>query len=429
LNVSVADAKSAALELWSAWAGSSVVSGLGVNAAALRVAVEAIADARKLLDGRKDETGKPRDFVAPSAWHAACCLLFATIHNRRSKLSFEDPDAFRFYYGHRGVFRGQARPWLIEPTGWRTEFPTASGVAAVGAYLTAVTGQDDAPEFDLLGRIRSESDATALCQHYGMPTSLVDFTFDPLAAVFFALSPTASQNSSQDGLSDHAIVYTAPLARLAEFKKIGVAFPPIQSSRLFRQSGLFIDCGPKHATGAEAATEVGGTSLDEVCSRCYFPREYPVDSEFEALKHRYLTSEPFFEELVQLSSVFALSESGSNPLDYLKANLTKRPPWLVGILDGGGVYTDDWFLDNVGRLIERYLTFSALVNCTDGPRFDPLMLNLFAQKDDRILNAIRDLSALKGTSLSALSPIAAEIVRSSSALQGFRDLLERENSM
>jgi hypothetical protein len=41
-------------------------------------------------------------------------------------------------------------------------------------------GLTDLEREDYLGRIENEDDVIAIEQHYGVPTNLLDFTFDPL---------------------------------------------------------------------------------------------------------------------------------------------------------------------------------------------------------------------------------------------------------
>src|SRR5437763_12604487 len=63
--------------------------------------------------------------------------------------------------------------------------------------------------FDLFGRIDDPGSAAAIAQHYGLPSSFVDFTFDPRIAVWFACleSPSEAVPDVPPGLSNCAVVY------------------------------------------------------------------------------------------------------------------------------------------------------------------------------------------------------------------------------
>jgi FRG domain len=82
--------------------------------------------------------------------------------------------------GRSDLFRGQSAPWGLEPTQLRIraeEYPAAEArMQRFFRWITATVGLDE---------ICSSMDAVlAVAQHYGLPTCLLDFTFDIDVAVF-----------------------------------------------------------------------------------------------------------------------------------------------------------------------------------------------------------------------------------------------------
>ncbi len=387
----------------------------------MRIAVAAAEDASFLPGGRVSSSGRPMDILAPTAWHAACCLFAAAMGSRSAGRPFSDDSLFETFHGERAAFRGQARAWTVQPTAWRSPFPTSRGLKAIERYLNAITTDEDAVEFELFGRLRSAHDAAALAQHYGMPTNLLDFTFDPLAAVFFALADSNSTGDGVEGPENHAVVYTTPLRTLAQISPVAFSFPPVQAGRVFRQSGFFVDFGQQPSGfDSGAATPDPCADLQAGCHRFFFPRTYPVDPNIPYFDSNYfLNPEDFLEQVVSAARKYAVSTLETDPLAFVDSFVTARPPWFVGKIDGGGFYTDDDFLE-IGRVVERYLVFASLIQCTDGPRYDPIVLGLIARGDDRILYAVHELGKMKNSSLEALSHSASEIRRSFERLEEAR---------
>lgn len=135
------------------------------------------------------------------------------------------------------LFRGQGDPeWKLVPKAGRTPFAVHDDRAIFRAW------ERRAVEF-----LASESlkawDALAVAQHHGLATRLLDWSFNPLVAAFFA--------ASEDQAAD-AVVFAYYSSRYVEpredspfdfegvrrFKPRGVA------QRITRQSGIFTVHGP-----------------------------------------------------------------------------------------------------------------------------------------------------------------------------------------
>jgi hypothetical protein len=85
--------------------------------------------------------------------------------------------------GRFNLFRGQAAPWTLVPSQLRIpdeEFLTASNrMGRLFRWILSSAGLSD---------INGNMDAIlAVAQHYGLPTCLLDFTFDVDVAAFFAI--------------------------------------------------------------------------------------------------------------------------------------------------------------------------------------------------------------------------------------------------
>ncbi len=158
-----------------------------------------------------------------SEWHAALFLLRMqhTMYHAHSHLAF----------------RGQADAhWKLTPSVFRQSASEATlsrkRVQKFCELFVAVLKH--------MGFSADEHTALAAAQHYGLPTPLLDFTTDPMVAVYFALRGKTNDPEALPNVWFHHI------PNLLE-AGARIIVPPACVPRLHLQRGLFIDYGQSRA--------------------------------------------------------------------------------------------------------------------------------------------------------------------------------------
>jgi hypothetical protein len=397
-------ARAAVMNLWrSIDFGIGTPQGLTCDPLALRE-VKALTEALVELPGaRRSGSGAPLDFHAPSVWHAACSLLTITIQSRFRRQSIHaDYSELDAEFGKCVVYRGQPRCWRIVPSAWRSVALPASrsastALVALMVYLQSLMGEEDAIELDFIGRIGSLEDCAALAQHYGVPTSLVDFTFDPMVALYFASGrcEAPAPDDAPEGCADCGVVYFTSFEKIRWLSNVRLAFPPIQAKRLFHQSGFFVDYGPKPDV-MTVAMDVSGPDkwVTQNIQRLFFNRSYPSDDTSAALEEAgFYPPESFLEDVIlQLRAVTAegVERTVESQVNELRARVRSDPPWRVRSVVPF-IYSTDEFI-HLAEHLERYVRMAALIDLAGAPCLDPLVLSSLIRTDARGLGALRGLS-------------------------------------
>lgn len=130
------------------------------------------------------------------------------------------------------MFRGQARAdWDVIPKAGRPPYSSANDLMSLEAWKRR------AAEF-LDYRPNDDWEWLALAQHHGLPTRLLDWSYNPLVAAFFA----ASEEVTSDGAIHCLLPYWSILPQRAKpgtHPNVARYKPHVIASRIARQSGLF----------------------------------------------------------------------------------------------------------------------------------------------------------------------------------------------
>jgi FRG domain len=407
MHISVDAAKQAAIELVkNIETGAPRGEPLQIRREAFYTATEALHDI-EVFGERQSPGGIPADQLAPSVWHAMCALLRTDLRSRMSKLDFETDEPFDTFFLHRPIYRGQSKPWSLQPTARRVAFPTERAIRAIRDYLQPIIAASGAPELELIGHSMGDLDALALAQHYSVPTALLDFTFDPFVAFGFALDGCTSDDDVKDAPKGCAAVYFTSVYKLVVLDHATVRFPPIYARRLYRQCGAFASFPGSDSTESPSGRDQG--LLERNCGRMFFPRDYPTAAERLMFRDdAIVTRDAFFEQVVSAAAEFAASSEALEDAEgFVALRVSEPPPWERDL----PFYTDDEF-DAMAGVLERYLTRAALVQMNGVAYLDPLVLALIARWDDRILTALRAIAGLPGSGADQREWIAAAIRRS-----------------
>jgi hypothetical protein len=137
-----------------------------------------------------------------------------------------------FRKDNRWVFRGHSNPdWILNPKAGRKEFAGSDDERPFRAWKRRAVEFISLPHEDDWGWL-------SVGQHHGLATRLLDWTFNPLAAAFFAVEEKADSD---------AIVFAYRCTNVIAPEKIGpfevkgvVKFKPMGvAPRIIRQGGIF----------------------------------------------------------------------------------------------------------------------------------------------------------------------------------------------
>ena len=151
----------------------------------------------------------------------------------------------------------------------------AGHLKAIQAYLLSEMHEEPDPSYEFFPGFLSINGITAFAQHHEYPTNFIDFTFNPLVALYFASRKSDRASFTEEKMEGHGVIFECFFSNFDYLSKknqlrleLGLV-PPAHVPRLYQQQGFFIDCGD--ITNSTAVKEIELAS-----ERIYFPREYPV---------------------------------------------------------------------------------------------------------------------------------------------------------
>lgn len=331
--------------------------------------------AAPLPGSRLSPSGQPLDLWAPSPWHALCATELQSYVGRANRGSYrqalKDP-LTRF--GRRPFYRGQARAWDIRPSSWRAGGRDDVAIGAFQASLDAHVSEIENPLLRQICRVGPAA-VEGLAQHYGLGTTLVDFSLRPLVAVGFACGdsdatgePIRPRGAVDPRLGGCGVIYVIGAPVLAMAAQIAFDFPPAFSRRLYRQQGLFVEFGTAPEGGFPDDYSAAWTWTQQNCQRIFFPRSYPSAEGCDELRdHDLMDGDAFLSELAKVAA------TGQS----LGVGQTRNPaPWAAA--DGemsseasGAMHSE------LCQRMDSYLRSACLIEFQEsGACFDPLMFSL-----------------------------------------------------
>ncbi|GAA4277491.1 FRG domain-containing protein [Aquimarina mytili] len=140
--------------------------------------------------------------------------------------------------GQNFVYRGvsNTRYELITSLG-RCESTTGKPINRLESRLTKLFKESSIPYLE--HKPNNELEWLAIAQHYGLPTRLLDWTYNPLIAIYFAIESTPVNDGAVYKLSGCSTIQKPDETDPYTLDKVYKYRPPYISARIQNQAGLF----------------------------------------------------------------------------------------------------------------------------------------------------------------------------------------------
>ncbi|MFC3472145.1 FRG domain-containing protein [Massilia oculi] len=133
---------------------------------------------------------------------------------------------------NRWIFRGQADAnWGVFPKAGRAPYSASKDLTNLEAWKRR------ASEFVSI-KPTNDWEWMAVAQHHGLPTRLLDWSYNPLVAAFFACLEAPTQNAAIHCLLPNWMLYPDK-SKPNKISNISLFKPNVTATRIARQSGLF----------------------------------------------------------------------------------------------------------------------------------------------------------------------------------------------